>query len=734
MNRTFFAAVFAAGLLTVGWVGWGFAGTSWLALAMTLAIGAVYVLGALEVRRFCAATSALEHALENAPEDALKDAAGTAQASGGLAGWLARVPAPLRNPVRLRIEGERVALPGLALTPYLVGLLVMLGMLGTFLGMVVTFKGAVFALDGAADLQAMRAALSEPIKGLGLAFGTSIAGVAASAMLGLLSALGRRERLGVVRRLDTLAATVFRRFSRAHQRQQALEAAQAQAHALPDVAERLQAMMDGLERRSEQLDAQLTGQQALFHQEAARAYTGLAAAVGSSLADSLAAGARAAGDSIRPVVETAMSQIAAESARLHQRVFDATQAQLDGLARELGATARAAGDGWSSVLQRHAHSGDQQIEQLGRALAGFAQTFEQRSAALLAEVREAAADAQSAQASADHQRLQAWSRTLETTAAALHGEWQRVGTQTLADQRAAALALAQTAAGITDSASRQAAQTLDGVSGLLARSEALVETRLAAETQWTARQGERMDQLAALWRTELGALRTQEAARGDAAVERLGELQAALASHLATLGIALEAPMTRLMQTAAEVPQAAAGVITHLRQEMTRLGERDNLAFEERSALLEKISTLLQSLNHASGEQRSAIESLVASAAAVLDQAGSRFSATLSAHAGQAENVASHVAGSAVELASLGESFNQGVQLFSATSEKLIGSLQRMESAIGQQAARSDEQLAYYVAQAREVIDLSISSQHALLEDARRPGGKKTAPAKEGVE
>jgi hypothetical protein len=65
----------------------------------------------------------------------------------------------------------------------------MLGMLGTFLGMVVTLKGAVFALEGTSDLAAIRAAFATPIKGLGLAFGTSVAGVASSAMLGLMAAL-----------------------------------------------------------------------------------------------------------------------------------------------------------------------------------------------------------------------------------------------------------------------------------------------------------------------------------------------------------------------------------------------------------------------------------------------------------------------------------------------------------------------------------------------------------------
>ena len=41
--------------------------------------------------------------------------------------------------------------------------------------------------------------------------------------------------------------------------------------------------------------------------------------------------------------------------------------------------------------------------------------------------------------------------------------------------------------------------------------------------------------------------------------------------------------------------------------------------------------------------------------------------------------------------------------------------------------ARSDEQLAYYVAQAREVIDLSITSQQGLVEDLRRLDSRKAA-------
>jgi hypothetical protein len=56
------------------------------------------------------------------------------------------------------------------------------------------------------------------------------------------------------------------------------------------------------------------------------------------------------------------------------------------------------------------------------------------------------------------------------------------------------------------------------------------------------------------------------------------------------------------------------------------------------------------------------------------------------------------------------------VRAFSETNEKLMANLQRIEQAIGKSMTRSDEQLAYYVAQAREIIDLSISSQKDVLE------------------
>lgn len=645
MSNRFFLLAFGIGLAAVAWVAASFVGTSVLALAITSVIAAVYGAGAFELRQFRAGTASLRQALEP-----------LADTPAALPDWLERVPPALRAVVRARVEGERAALPGPSLTPYLVGLLVMLGMLGTFLGMVVTFKGAVFALEGSTDLQAIRSALAEPIRGLGLSFGTSVAGVAASAMLGLMSAISRRERLEVARLLDARIATVLQPFSLTHHRQETIRALQVQARALPEVVQALQSTMERIERRSEQLDAQLLARQSDLQREVTRAYADLAGQVGAALQENLAAQARSTGDTVRPIVEQAMAGVAQESQRVHQRLGEVAQSQADAIARRFG--------------------------------------------------------------EAEQQRLAAWTAALE----------QRVQHITEAVERRAVQA--------TGEAGAQARQALEQVARALEQSKELVDSRADAEARWVRDNGERMDGLAQLWRAELGALREQERERGDAAVRSLGGLQAAVAQHLAALGAALEAPITRLLQTASEVPQAAAGVIASLREEMSRVAERDNLALQERTVLLERLGALVGSLEQSTGEQRTAIEAMVGSATAVLEQSGARFSQVLEAQAGKAAQASDRLAAGAAGMAAVAESFGESVRGFQASHDRLTEALQRVEASLQRSTARSDEQLAYYVAQAREVIDLSIASQQGLVDSLRQlQQGKSraTAPVAESL-
>ncbi len=851
MKKHAFHIAFALGALALLWVAAAVASTHLLVLVMTAAIGGVYVFGTLELRHYRAATAELGQALATVPAslDSLGD-------------WLARVPTPLQNAVRQRVEGERTALPGPAFTPYLVGLLVMLGMLGTFLGMVVTLNGAVFALEGTSSIQGMRAAFSEPVKGLGLAFGTSVAGVATSAMLGLMSSLARRERAHAAQMLDALIGTELRSFSLVHQRQETFRALQQQSQALPQVVAQLQTLMAHIERHSTQTNDRLLNQQERFHQEAQTVYTELAQSVDQSLRNSLSQSMQLASDSIRPVVQATMAEIAQQAQTQHERMVHTTQQQLGELQQQFSTSATAVAQTWTQALAQHEQASARVLGGMDQTLQQFSQTFEQRAQALVTAVQTAHTEQQSQQGSADQQRLQAWQASLQAMAATLHDQWQASGSQTLAQQQQVCDALSQTAQAITTQVQTQASQTLASIervqqqhaaadqqrldawkssldamaaslhaqwqtagnqtlaqqqqvcdtlaqtaetvttqvqaqagqvlaalqnaqtqqtasdaerlqgwqtaldamaaslhsqwqttgdqtlaqqqqicdtltqtaaqirndsqahatqtladiTRLMSSNEELMRARIASEAQWAAQHTQRSEELASLLRTELSALHTQEAERGEAAVARLAELENAVARHLTTLGTALEDPIARLIETASQAPRAAAEVIGQLRQEISVSVARDNALLEERTRILDTLSTLLDAINHASTEQRSVIDTLVRSSQASLAQTSSAFHEQVALETGKLGEVAAQLTASAVDVASLGETFGFAVRSFNESNEKLMANLQRIETAIGQSMARSDEQLAYYVAQAREIIDLSIASQKDVLE------------------
>ena len=714
MNRHFFTGTFLLGATALGWVGASFLESNLLALLVTAIIAAVYIFGAFELRHFRHATSSLSTALTALPEHL-----------PSLGEWLHRVHPSLRNAVRLRIEGERINLPGPALTPYLVGLLVMLGMLGTFLGMVVTLNGAVFALEGTTDLQAMRSAFSVPIKGLGLAFGTSVAGVASSAMLGLMSAISRRERLMAAQELDSQIATALRGFSLAHQRQETFKIMQSQAQALPEVVSQLQAMMGQMDRLSQQLNDRLLSNQESFHTGVKGVYTELAASVDKSLRDSLTQSAQVAAEAIKPLVEAAMTGIAVEATRMHGRMVNAAQVQLEGLSERFDTTTATVAHTWTTALSQHEQASTNLVNGVGKSLVAFADTFDQRTNALLSEVNRAHASQRTDQALGDRQRLDAWSSSMEGMAVSLQQAWHQAGEQAHTQQQNICSTLTQTAEVITEQARASAHSTLGDVTRLVAASEELIRSRIASEADWLQQNSERMEQLTTLLRVELGGLREDEAVRGHAAVDRLAELQTALTGHLTTLGTALEDPITRLIHTASEAPRAAAEVMGELRQQMSSSVSRDNELLVERSRILETLNALLESINHASLEQRAVIDSLVASSAVALQQAGRQFSDNMGLEAAKLSDTAAYVKSSAVDVASLSDAFGFAVNSFNDANEKLISNLLKIEGALDKSMIRSDEQLAYYVAQAREIIDLSTLSQKEIFEELRQLAGRQ---------
>lgn len=709
MNRFFVAIAFLLGATAVAWVGSGFVGAHVLALSVTGVIGAVYLLGSAEIFQFRRATATLANALATIPDTL-----------SSLDIWLDSVHPSLQNAVRLRIEGERMGLPGPALTPYLVGLLVMLGMLGTFVGMVVTLNGAVFALEGTTDLQAIRSGLAAPIKGLGLAFGTSVAGVAASAMLGLISTLSRRERMLTAQSLDKKVATVLRGFSLAHHRQEAFKALQFQAQALPDVVDKLQAMAVQMERMSHHLNDKMVANQDSFHASVKGIYMELASSVDKSLKDSLAESGRMAGESIKPLVESAMVSITQAAHDTHQSLIQTAHSQQDGFSERFSHSAIDVANTWKEALALQERSSAGFVTGMSRSLEAFNEKFEHTSAHLLAE-----------QTAADQQRLERWVVSLESMAITLNREWQQSAEHALSQQQKICTTLETTAHAIAGNAQSSTSKMLSEMTQLLSTSEDIVRSRMVTEEAWTQAQGERMEQLTTVLHAELSSLREEEASRGKAAVEQLAGLQAALASHLTTLGTALEAPMTRLIETASEAPRAAAELIAQLRQEMSNNMTRDNTLLDERGRIMEALGTLLNSLNKASFEQRTAIETLVNSSAELLNNVGTHFTQQVGMEASKLSDIAAQVTGSAIEVSSLSEAFAFAVQLFSESNNTLIENLSRIEASMDKSTLRSDEQLAYYVAQAREIIDLSMLSQKEIVEELRQLSTQKELVAAE---
>ena len=694
MNRHLLpAALCLLGLAIVTWIGVGYVGTHALGVVVTLVIGICYLVGALELYRYRQATDTL-----------LRAVADTSAAGHSLSTWLSALHPSLRPSVRQRIEGERVALPAPALTPYLVGLLVLLGMLGTLLGMMATLRGTGLALESATDIDAIRGSLAAPVKGLGFAFGTSIAGVATSAVLGLLSALCRRERLQAVHLLDAEIATSLHGYSQSFQREESFRLLQQQAALMPDLVERLQAMVASIEHQNAAAGERLATHQQAFHERTEAAQAQWAATFEQTLKSGVDASAQAVVTALQPSTEATLAGLARESAAMQTTVGEAVQRQLDGLSAGFAAATTAATASWASVLAHQQQANTTLTAEVQALATRLATTFEQQSSALVDGV----------------------SLRLETNATALADRWDQVLARQDASQAGIAERNAQALATATGGIERHA----DALLQAMERSHAGLQQALA----------EQDEQRLAAWAERLSVMSTTLQSQWEQAGARNATLQQEICDALARSAQEITtqaqahstqtiAEISQLVQVASEAPRAAADVIAELRQKLSDSMVRDTAMLEERNQLMETLQTLLDAVNHASTEQRGAIDALVATSADLLDRVGTRFTDHVEAETGKLGGIAAQVAAGATEVASLGDALGTAVQLFGKSNEELLVRLQGIEGALDRSLARSDDQLAYYVAQAREVIDLSLSAQRQITLDLQQLGGAQPAEA-----
>ncbi|HEX6243991.1 MAG TPA: hypothetical protein VFZ61_23910, partial [Polyangiales bacterium] len=211
------------------------------AALLVVVMGAAMLVGLAELVLRTRRAAALEReigALPEEPDEAL----------------IAKQSPLLRDLLRARIEGAPVPVRNEGVTSYLVGLLVMLGLLGTLLGLFETLGGAGHALTASTNVDALRTGLSGPVRGLTRSFGCSAAGVSASALLGLAAALVRRHESRVFTQLYSYANRALRDFSPLRSQANALAQLAAQGNALPQAAgalERVAQQLSGLSERWE---------------------------------------------------------------------------------------------------------------------------------------------------------------------------------------------------------------------------------------------------------------------------------------------------------------------------------------------------------------------------------------------------------------------------------------------------------------------------------------------------
>ncbi|MFT3804828.1 MAG: DUF802 domain-containing protein [Burkholderiaceae bacterium] len=827
MNRLFSSIAFVAGLIVLAWIGADYRTSQPLALLVTAGIAGFYVLGVVEAWRSGRAARGLDRALRGL----------STSPPASLDAWLASVPSSLRGAVRQRVDGVRQALPGPVLAPYLTGLLVLLGMIGTFLGMVMTLSGTSAALAGADGLRGIREALTAPVRGLGMAFGTSVAGVAASAMLGLILALARRERVRVAERLDAaLLAPELRNFSGAHRREQSWQLLERQADLLPALVERIDGCLAAMERRQQALSEQLAGRQADFHAQTARRFDEVAAAADRVLTASAADGTRQA----RAVIETAVQQtfeaLGRHGEQVQQGLARQVAEQLDGIAGRFAAATADVARQWTDALAAQQRSQREGADALGQTLDGFTTAFSAQAAALADGFANHAGSRFDLLVQRSDERFDVMTRRTAEQSAALV---ERVATQAQASTAEVAQRIEALAARITEQsvamanrvteqsvamanrvaeqsetlANRVAEQSETLATRVADQSSALID-RLGAQVEsLTARTGAQADQMvertgahadALAARIGLhaetsaerfdgamraagdelsrhatalvaGAAQAQQAlherlaeqfaqraqaddARIDAAVRNLSELADLLrrqwhdaaaesvtrwreadetlqrTARTITDGLREQADATigrigELVRAAAEAPTAAADVIAELRLKLSDSLTRDNEALAERNRLLETLGGLLTTVQQAAGEQRAAIDALVGTSTELLDRAQTQFADALRGPQAAIETAAVQVASGAIDVASLGEAFGGAVQLFGQSNEQLLAQLQRIEAALGQALARSDEQLDYYVAQAREVIELSIGAQKQIIDELQQVAAARAGDA-----
>jgi hypothetical protein len=734
MNRIVIVVAAAIGGSILAYTASFYAGVDRIAFALTMALAVAFAAGLGELFRFAVEIDRMSAELASVVSRGGDDA-------------LERCAPELRELLRSRLEGSGRPVPQPVFTPFLVGLLVMLGLLGTFLGLFETLRGAHAALAESQDVEALRAGLSSPMRGLMRSFGTSAAGVSTSAVLGLVAVFAKRRTLAFTAALSEASAGPLARFSSAKRQIDSLEALSAQGRALPEAASALSTAAGRLGGLEETIERALRGVAEAFSERAEKA---MSDAVSNATA------------LVRESAEATRTSTEAEHARLaswSQRFDESSR----GLAEAVAAQAQALEKLEAGARDRLAESADRAdaqlralMEHLDARMSGAEASFAERTAALvekiesklaaedeaLAKRASALIDGIGARVGALVDRFDASEAGQRERVDALHqqlaslteAQSELLAEATRAPSEAGARvgeALAQSAEGLlgrlreAEAAQRERAEAaLDRIAGLGSQQAEKLDSLLARVSESDASQGARAEALMARLEgsdeaqrgrvesliAQLAALDESQRARAETLIERLDgsdeSQRARVESLIQRLDGSDESQRARVEALIAQLAVLDESQRARVESLIERLAESDESQRARVESLQKGLATLLEEQAHALGVD--------------LQKQAKGFGEGIEVARDALVEAANTVTVAGAELSALAESFGVSVEHHREGAKAWLESLGELEAAIvhaGEGAAA--EALTNHLAHTQELFDRQLRFQRELFAQLR---------------
>lgn len=573
----------------------------------------------------------------------------------------------LRAIVEGRLHGAPIPVPGPVGTSYLLGLLVMLGLLGTFFGLVETLQGARAVLAGSHEIEAMRKGLVAPVAGLSRAFGTSVGGVACSAILGLIAALVRRQRLGLHSRIQQLISGRLFNWSLQGRQMAAMEALSQQLAEMPLAVEGLREMKGSMES----LTTTMVEKQSALGEKMAGVLSTMSNQVGSSMEHGAELWVEKTTSSLEPLLEKTVES-AGRAANVHFKE-------------------------WTQALEKHAAA---QREEQTTWSAHFSQLTEN----LVETIH-----------SQEAKRLESLNEQLVSLI-----EKFKVGLLGLGEENRECLGRFETTVARFEVSMEQLlSQMKTEHAGLGTRLLEVSQEFGTHQELLGAKLNEQLEEACRHFGETLSDVEKTHFANAESAVAAVEKLDDVVREQLEILGAGLGNSLNDVIESAAVAPQVAADVLSQVQSRLEEQMKRENALVEDRSDLFSGLEQIASKLHEAASGHEAAIASMTEAGNTQIQKVAAETSGKLDSALKDVTEASQLIAVGGHELSAMTEMFTVAVDEYRNSNEKLLGGLDRIEDALGRAGERSDQQLNLYVSQAREIIDQSMLSQKEVFDELK---------------